>query len=165
MLTRTRRDCEWCHRGFMAALTYLEQGKARFCSKSCGASARWFKRAKNGGRKCARPSCSAVGVYREGQSLYCLRCRRIRQMVSSARARYPKLKITREYLERLLTSLNGMRCPRCGVSMTWGCNGNTAPKAKIITLQHHGWRTSFLCHRCNVTLGVIGRWRKIRERA
>lgn len=118
----------------------------------------WARYRKDGKRVCARPACTRLGVYREGMSLYCLKCRRIRQMVMSARRRYPALTITKEQLEKIILT-HDMRCGRCHIKMIWGCRGIHAPKARIITLQH--WpddAVSFLCHRCNVTLGARERW-------
>lgn len=108
------------------------------------------RRNELGQQLCGNHSCDEVGVYREDQSYYCLRCHRVRQMVTSARQRYPQLYITKIRLFRMLDHLKDMLCPACSRQMVWGCNGIKAPKANLITLQHwNNGRISFLCHSCN----------------
>lgn len=108
------------------------------------------RRNELGQQLCGNHLCNEVGVYRECKTLYCLRCRRIRQMVMSARRRYPHLYITKAQIWKMLERLGAMLCPACSTPMIWGCNGRLAPKARIITLQHwKNGRISFLCHSCN----------------
>lgn len=115
---------------------------------------RWARRTSDGRRICANPRCLRFGVYREGASFYCLQCRRVRQMVMSARQRYPGHCITRQDVEGLFLGLVNMQCPTCNVKMIYGALGHGRLNNNIVTLNHyHNGRLGLMCFRCNKVHG------------
>jgi len=104
------------------------------------------------------PCGKRVGCYRDGNSMYCIPCRRVRQITASARRRYSQLTITRPQVEQLIADSN-MRCENCNVQLRWGCQGRVASKKRLLTLQHlYTGRLAIWCHSCNCRDGSLKYW-------
>ena len=111
------------------------------------------------GLKCAYRLCHRIGEYREGSSYYCLRCRRNRQMRTSAKYKSGQ-HISRETIDKLFDEIEsfGFACPVCQKQMVIGCDIKRA--GNVVTLQH--WEDGSLgliCLSCNCGDGSLKRFK------